>query len=233
MTGGTGGTPNPTNGPAPQPTPGSTLDSAATGRGWSKSRALTVLAIPLAVAAAATSQPWLSGYLADPLHPARRVAAGSSAVPALPALLLAAVAATVALLTTPRVLRAVSAALLTASTLGGAAMAVAVARDPGPALVAAEGGRTTVPPSQLAVTGWLWLAVAALVGAALAGAASWWAGRDWDALAGRFDRGDGAGSGAAGPAAPDLARHIDTWQALSEGRDPTRDPGPGQDRGHP
>lgn len=177
------------------------------------------------------TRPWVTGRTGDAVLAARGLTVtGDQAAPGLVALALVCLAASVAVLTAGRRLRQVSAALLTLAALGVLALTAGVLRDPSSAL-AAGSGPGALGAGAAATTGsltpWPWAAL--LAGALLTalGALSLAAGRRWEGLSSRFERPsadspDVSAEGGADVPQP-APREATTWDALSEGLDPTDD----------
>ncbi|MEO3812876.1 Trp biosynthesis-associated membrane protein [Sphaerisporangium sp. B11E5] len=157
--------------------------------------------------------------------------AGNDLVPALGPLALAAFAAVVAVLATRGVWRSVVGAVV---ALCGAALAVSALRgaSAGQVVAVARERVTLAAGEQVTVaTTWLWPALAALGGAALAGAGvvAVLRGRRWPGMSTRYDRPvGGTGDGPRTPHEGDRG----LWEALDRGEDPTDDPRPGDREGH-
>lgn len=194
--------------------------------GWTgRGRVVAVTGLTAVAAFATSTRTWFTVRLDDTELTRTTVAvAGQAAAPALTACALVALAAAAALAIARGPGRVLAAALVGLAGLGVAAAALAAVARPASAVEATLSARTGLvhAPARIAATAWPWVALAA--GVALVAAALWagLAQRGWT-VTGRFDRGP-ARSGAGDVTGPDAA---DVWDALSEGRDPTRRPGPG------
>ena len=192
-----------------------------------KRRAAALLLVPALVVVLLGTRTWVTGRSADAVLAGRLLAVtGDDAAPGLVALGLVALAAGVAVLTTGRRLRLVSAVLLTLAALGALALTLSVLRDPTAALAAGAGPGSTpgtvggtprsatgaTTPGQL--TFWPWPALVAAVLLTVVGAATAVAGRGWDGLSRRFER-------SAQEAPADAPDRRSAWDELSEGHDPT------------
>ncbi len=179
---------------------------------------LATLVCALAVFACSAA-PWISATVRTTLEPVTVDVAGSDAAPAVTALGLVAAAGALATAISGRVLRTVVAGVVLLAGLGALAASVAVLTDPAGAAQATVGETTGMinAGGDFAVTVWPWLAAAAAALVALCGAWSLVAGRSWTA-ARRYER-SGTDAAPAGTARP--GDEIDSWDALTEGRDPT------------
>lgn len=197
--------------------------------GWlTKRRAAPLLLVPALLVVLLGTRTWVTGRSDDAVLAGRSLSVtGDQAAPGLVALGLVALAAGVAVLTTGRRLRLVSAVLLTLAALGALALTLSVLRDPTAALAAGAGpggtpsagiGGTTRSATGAttpgALTFWPWPALLAALVLTVVGAVTTAAGRGWDGLSTRFER-----SGEDAPA--DAPERRSTWDELSEGRDPT------------
>ncbi|MGN6753686.1 MAG: Trp biosynthesis-associated membrane protein [Intrasporangium sp.] len=182
-----------------------------------KRQAALVVAVPAAALAALSTQTWATGRANDVLSHGTTSVTGTEAMPAVIGLGIVAVAALVALMTGGPVIRAVSAVLLVLASLGALVLALLVVLRPTQVVgdaVARELARTTAPEAVGSSTALAWVAVAVAVllvaGAALA--ASW--SRGWGGLSARYERG-------ARPAAGPRGEVRSTWDDLTDGQDPT------------
>lgn len=179
---------------------------------------LGTLAASLAVFACSAAT-WVSATVQTTIEPVTVAVAGSQAAPAVTALGLVAAAGALATAIAGRVLRAVVAVVVLLAGLGALAASAAVLVDPSGAARAAVGESTGMVNAggDFTVTVWPWLAAAAAALVALSGAWALVAGRSWT-TARRYER------SAADEAPGATARggdEIDSWDALTEGRDPT------------
>lgn len=184
-------------------------------------RSTVVLATLVAALAvfACSAATWVSATVQTTLEPVTVDVAGSDAAPAVTALGLVAAAGALTTAISGRVLRTVVSVVVVLAGLGALAASVAVLADPAGAAQTAVGEATGMinAGGDFAVTAWPPLAAAASALVALCGAWALVAGRTWTA-ARRYERSaaeeapDGAGSG---------GDEIDSWDALTEGRDPT------------
>lgn len=177
----------------------------------------------------AAATPWVQAVVATTVSEVQVQVRGTQAAPAVSALALVAAAGSVALsIAGPRV-RGVVAAIIALSGLGAAAAIVGVLADPVGVSEGAVGEATGVIGSGAEHTLTVWPPIA-LALAVLVSAAGIWAlivSRGWARPgASRYDRGTDqrrAAAEAPGDAREDGRRDdIDTWDALTEGRDPTR-----------
>jgi len=178
---------------------------------------LTTLVAALAVVACSAAT-WVSATVQTTLQPVTVDVAGSDAAPAVTALGLVAAAGALAVAISGRVLRAVVAVVVALAGLGAFAASVSVLLDPAGAATTVVGETTGMinAGGEFARTVWPWTAAAASLLVAACGVWALVAGRSWTA-ARRYEA-----SGAA--PAPGEARRgdeIDSWDALTEGRDPT------------
>lgn len=175
-----------------------------------------VAALALFACSAAT---WVSAAVATALEPVTVAVAGSDAAPAVTALGLVAAAGALAVAISGRVLRAVVAAVVLLAGLGALAATAAVLADPTGAAQTTVGESTGLinAGGDYALTVWPWLAAAAAGLVALCGAWALVAGRGWTAGR-RYER---AGTEPAPVRDPRPGDEIDSWDALTEGRDPT------------
>lgn len=179
---------------------------------------LGTLAAALAVFASSAAT-WVSATVRTTLEPVTVDVAGTEAAPAVTALGLVAAAGALAVAISGPVLRTVVAAVVVLAGLGALAASAAVLVDPSGAAQTAVGEATGMVNAggDVDVSVWPWLAAAASALVALSGARALVAGRSWTA-ARRFERtGTDAGPGGA----PRDGDEIDSWDALTEGRDPT------------
>ncbi|MGV1009999.1 MAG: Trp biosynthesis-associated membrane protein [Dermatophilaceae bacterium] len=166
----------------------------------------------------ASTRPWLSGRTADPVLGAATVlATGAQVAPAAVALAAVCLAALVVALTAGPRARVVATVALVVSAAGAGFAVARVAVDPSGALsvrAAEQAGRTGTVAVTATTTGWVWFALGCAV--LLLAGCLWLAVelRGTGGLSGRFDRPSTA-------PAPGPARSANTWDALSEGRDPT------------
>ncbi|MFI7482727.1 Trp biosynthesis-associated membrane protein [Kocuria sp. M1R5S2] len=179
---------------------------------------LTTLAAALAVFACSAAT-WVTATVRTTLEPVTVEVAGSEAAPAVTALGLVAAAGALATAVSGRVLRAAVSAVVVLAGGGAAAASVAVAVDPAGAARGAVGESTGMinAGGQFAVTAWPWVAAAAAVLVVLCGVRALVAGRSWT-TARRYER-TGTESSPGAPAR--RGDEIDSWDALTEGRDPT------------
>jgi uncharacterized membrane protein (TIGR02234 family) len=179
---------------------------------------LATLAAALAVFACSAAT-WISATVQTTLEPVTVDVAGSDAAPAVTALGLVAAAGALTTAISGRVLRAVVSVVVLLAGLGALAASVAVLADPAGAAQTAVGEATGMinAGGDFAVTAWPSLAAAASALVALCGAWALVAGRSWTA-ARRYERSGADGVPAATPRPGD---EIDSWDALTEGRDPT------------
>ncbi|MGB8382069.1 MAG: Trp biosynthesis-associated membrane protein [Dermatophilaceae bacterium] len=168
----------------------------------------------------ATTRPWLSGRAADPvLGGATVVATGSQVAPGAVALGAVSVAALVVTFTAGPRTRVAATVALVACAMGATYAVARVVVDPGATLAARaaeQAGRTGSVAVDATVTGWLWVALGCAV--VLLGTSAWLAValRGTGGLSGRFDRPASTAEGS-GPARS-------SWDALTEGQDPTEGP---------
>ena len=190
-------------------------------RGYRGRAALAVIAAALGIFGLASAT-WFSASVPGAVQGSVEVASsGADAVPALGGVALVLLAAGAALgLVGPSGRRVVGALVALAGAVGGV-LAVQVLRAPGEALRDAVAATTGVGhvPAQVATSPVAWLTVALAVGVVVLGA---WhtAGRGaWPTPGARHERPTDPGT-ASGTASPldDPAR---TWDALSDGTDPT------------
>ncbi len=169
----------------------------------------------------ATSRPWVTGRAADPvLAGASLVATGSQAAPAAVALAAVCLAALVVTLTAGRRTRVAAAVVLVASALGAAYAVARVLLDPADALsarAAEQAGRSGAVSVAAEVTGWMWMGLVCAV--LLVGTCLWLAVvvRGAGGLSRRFDRPVSAPAEGRAPTRS-------SWDALSDGEDPTDTP---------
>lgn len=182
--------------------------------------ALVVLAAAVGLLLS-TTRVWLTGRTSDAvLGSATVVATGSQAAPGALALAAVCLAALVAVLTAGPRVRVVATVAMLAASVSAAYAVVRVLVEPAGALgarAAEQAGRTGVVPVDAGVAGWGWAGLCCAVG--LVAAAGWLAlaTRGSGGLSGRFER-----PAAAGTAPRPSART--TWDALSDGQDPTDGP---------
>lgn len=179
---------------------------------------LGMLAASLAVFAC-SAPTWVSATVRTTIEPVTVAVAGSEAAPAVTALGLVSAAGALATAISGRVLRAVVAVVVLLAGLGALAASVAVLLDPEGAARAAVGEATGMVNAggDFATTVWPWPAAAAAALVALSGAWSLVAGRSWT-TARRYDR---SGAEETPGQAARGGDEIDSWDALTEGRDPT------------
>lgn len=178
---------------------------------------LATLVAALAVFACSAAT-WVSATVETTLQPVTVDVAGSDAAPAVTALGLVAAAGSLAVAISGRVLRAVVAAVVALAGLGALAAAVSVLLDPAGSATTVVGETTGMVNAggDFALTAWPWLAAAASLLVAACGAWALVAGPSWTA-ARRYER-----SGTEpGPRESVRGDEIDSWDALTEGRDPT------------
>ncbi|KUG60870.1 hypothetical protein AVL61_09585 [Kocuria rosea subsp. polaris] len=184
-------------------------------------RSTVVLATLVAALAvfACSAATWVSATVQTTLQPVTVDVAGSDAAPAVTALGLVAAAGALTTAISGRVLRAVVASVVLLAGLGALAASVAVLADPAGAAQTAVGEATGMinAGGDFAVTVWPWLAAAAAALVAVCGGWALVAGRSWTA-ARRYERAGPDGSPAGTARRGD---EIDSWDALTEGRDPT------------
>lgn len=178
---------------------------------------LGTLVAALAVFACSAAT-WISATVQTTLQPVTVDVAGSDAAPAVTALGLVAAAGALTTAISGRVLRTVVAVVVLLAGLGALAASVAVLTDPAGAARTVVGEATGMinAGGDFAVTVWPWLAAAAAALVALCGAWTLVAGRSWTA-ARRYERSGTEESAAAAG----RGGEIDSWDALTEGRDPT------------
>jgi uncharacterized membrane protein (TIGR02234 family) len=172
--------------------------------------------------ALSSSRPWVTATLHDAL--AGRLVVhvnGKTAAPVVPAVALVALAGAVAVLTARVWGRRIVGLVLVASGAAAVAVAVGVVQAPSGSVRSALSGvtgRTGDLASTTVVSGWPWAAVAGAVLVVLAGAVSLLRARQWSGLSDRYER--PAEPGAPGTGGPG-SEHVDPWDALSRGDDPT------------
>ncbi|WP_309125456.1 Trp biosynthesis-associated membrane protein [Kocuria sp.] len=178
---------------------------------------LGTLVAALAVFACSAAT-WVSATVRTTLEPITVDVAGSDAAPAVTALGLVAAAGALATAISGRALRPVVAVVVALAGLGALAAAASVLADPSGAAQTVVGETTGMVNAggDYALTAWPWLAAAAAGLVALCGLWALVAGRTWTA-ARRYERpaAEAAGGGAR------TGDEIDSWDALTEGRDPT------------
>jgi uncharacterized membrane protein (TIGR02234 family) len=185
-----------------------------------RSRKATVVLATLVAALAVfacSAATWVSATVQTTLQPVTVDVAGSDAAPAVTALGLVAAAGALAVAISGRVLRAVVAVVVVLAGLGAFAASVSVLLDPAGAATTVVGETTGMinAGGEFARTAWPWVAAAASLLVAACGAWALVAGRSWTA-ARRYET-----SGAPGPGESRRGDEIDSWDALTEGRDPT------------
>ena len=181
-----------------------------------------------------SGRPWVTRVLADVPGVPRVSASGGDAGPAVPALALVAAAAAVALLVAGRLGRYLAAGVLLLAGMGAAGTVLSVLRSPGDAVAGAvatasgRSGEVAGPPA--AVTGWVWLALAAAVLLVAGGAVALARARTWPRAGRRFESpasaaatgGEGTTTSKGRSAHPvGQGDAIGAWDALSRGEDPT------------
>ncbi len=196
-------------------------EATASRRARLSRRSTVVLATLVAALAvfACSAATWVAATVRTTLEPVTVDVAGSDAAPAVTALGLVAAAGALTTAISGRVLRSVVSAVVVLAGLGALAASVAELADPAGAAQTAVGESTGMVNAggEFALTLWPWLAAAAAVLVTLCGAWSLVAGRSW-ATARRYER---TGTGTAPGASAGRGDEIDSWDALTEGRDPT------------
>ncbi|MEX5301512.1 Trp biosynthesis-associated membrane protein [Kocuria sabuli] len=184
-----------------------------------KSRVVTATLLAALAVFACSAATWISATVQTTLEPVTVDVAGSEAAPAVTALGLVAAAGALTTAISGRVLRPVVSVVVVLAGLGALAASAAVLADPTGAARTAVGESTGMVNAggEFALTPWPWLAAVAAVLVALCGAWALLAGRSWTA-ARRYER-TGTEPAAGGPARD--GDEIDSWDALTEGRDPT------------
>lgn len=186
-----------------------------------RSRKATVVLATLAAALAVfacSAATWVSATVETTLQPVTVDVAGSDAAPAVTALGLVAAAGALAVAISGRALRAVVAAVVALAGLGALAATATVLADPSDSARTVVGETTGMVNAggDFALTAWPWLAALASLLVAVCGVWALVAGRSWR-TARRYER-----SGAErGPGESPRGDDIDSWDALTEGRDPT------------
>jgi len=175
----------------------------------------------------AAGQPWAHAVAGGGAAGVTTVrVSGAEVVAVVSGLAVLALAGSVALLATRRTGRRLVGAVLALAGLSIVAGTLAGRTDPGPALREAAGeatGRIGAPVTDVATTGWPWLAVAGGLLVLATGLAAAVLGPRWSAMSSRYERDGGvvapaSGSGTDEPAA---APTRDAWAALDRGTDPT------------
>ncbi|MGX5358298.1 Trp biosynthesis-associated membrane protein [Kocuria sp. KH4] len=196
-------------------------EATASRRARLSRRSTVVLATLVAALAvfACSAATWVAATVRTTLEPVTVDVAGSDAAPAVTALGLVAAAGALTTAISGRVLRSVVSAVVVLAGLGALAASVAVLADPAGAAQTAVGESTGMVNAggEFALTLWPWLAAVAAVLVTLCGAWSLVAGRSWTP-ARRYER---TGTGTAPGASAGRGDEIDSWDALTEGRDPT------------
>lgn len=172
-----------------------------------------VAALALFACSAAT---WVAATAETTLEPVAVDVAGSDAAPAVTALGLVAAAGALALAVTGRALRTVVAAVVALAGVGALVATAAVLADPAGAARPVVGETTGMVGAggEHVLTVWPWLAAVAALLVTACGVWALVAGRGWSA-ARRYER------PGAGPGERPRGDEIDSWDALTEGRDPT------------
>lgn len=190
--------------------------------GLTKRMTFLVLVVPALVMLLAGTRTWATGRSADPILGGATIeVAGSQAAPGVIALAAVALAGTVALLTGGPRLRRVSAVIIALAAVGATILTLLVILDPAGALgtAAAERvGRTGRVTTVASLTFWAWPALVAGVLLTVLGVLAVPASGRWEGLSSRFDRPEPQG------ADPRGARRS-AWDDLSDGQDPTLEPG--------
>jgi hypothetical protein len=184
-----------------------------TGRLTSKRMVLILVLGAAAVILVSGSREWVRGSVDDAVLGASALhGRGADIAPGAMAAALVGLASAVAAATSGRVVRVVAAcSALLAAILGGAVV-ISVLADPGGALgsLAATGtGRSGTLVADGRVSGWAWLAFAAMLVMGAGGVGALAGGSRWRGLSSRYD------SGEPGPG------HGSDWDQLSRGEDPT------------
>lgn len=183
-------------------------------------RTVALLTVLAAVALVIVSfRPAVTGVSSDPLLGGSHLTAtGGDAIPGLVTLAAALVAAALAAMTSGRIARRVS--LIAYAVVAGLllTLTVRVLADPagvlGP-LAAGRVGRSGTVDVSATATGWVWLALAAGLLAAVALVLGWLGATSWGGLGARYDR-------EPSPASGERGERVDrAWDELSAGRDPT------------
>ncbi|HKA69690.1 MAG TPA: Trp biosynthesis-associated membrane protein [Actinomycetes bacterium] len=175
----------------------------------------------------AAGQPWASAVTSGVAGPVAVTATGAEIVPLVPGLAVLALAGSVALLATRRTGRRLVGAILAVAGAGIVAATIAGFAAPDPALREAAGvatGRIGAAVSDVAGTGWPWLALAGGLVVLAVGLAAAVAGPRWSVMSSRYERGAepaAAGGQDAAAAATDPSAGSDTWIAQDKGIDPT------------
>ena len=195
---------------------------------------LLLVGVAVLIVVAGGGKAWVTGRTHDAVLGAGRVAAtGTESVPGLVGLALVALAAAVAAATAGRVGRVLGLVALGAATLVLAVDVVRFLLDPDVALgraVAHQLGRTGSVASTGSPTAWAYAAAGAVVLLAVACGLAVAGRREWRGLSARYDKQEGAAVPSAEVAGRRGERGRSTWEQLSEGHDPTEEPGPSQDR---
>lgn len=185
-----------------------------------RAAALLVLA-PATVLLGVCRAVWVAGPTTDPvLGPATVTVTGAQAAPGTVVLAMVTVGALLGTLTAGRVLRTFNAVLMVLAALGALAVTALVLLAPAEAVGRRAGeqtGREGSVTADATVSAWLWVALVACAALVAATVVAGWSARRWGGLSDRFDRpaalADGRG----------LVQPRSTWDAVSQGIDPTDD----------
>ncbi len=166
-------------------------------------------------------RPWVEGAVDDAVLGASRVSAtGAEVAPGLSAVALVLAAAVVAVVATGRVARVVALVLWAGSLVAAAVLVVRVLADPAGVLgpvAAARVGRTGSVEAVAHPTAWPWLALVAVLLAAVSLVGALLGVRRWAGPSSRYD----VPTGDEHVAGPRGERVTSDWDELSAGRDPT------------
>lgn len=183
---------------------------------------VAVLVVLAGVVVAGASQTWASAEFPGGAgaRPVELALSGNALARPAVALALVVGAAALALTLARRRGRLVILAGIAAAGAAVSWVSAAVLLDPAQAVrppLAEQAGLTaaSIPPEQIqvALTAWPWVCATGGLLTVVVAAVAWPASRAWDSSS-RFEAGRGAGSGSPDPAT--------TWDALSDGDDPTR-----------
>lgn len=179
---------------------------------------LLVGAVAVLLLIAANTRTWVSGSVTDAvLQGASTTASGSKSAPALLAAALVGAAAVLATLTTGRVARWIAAVLTLIAGIVAVWAVIVVVRDPVKILgdvATSMTGHTGDRTVDADLTVWPWVALLGGFLLALTGVLAIVGVRSWSGLSSRYDA----------PTTPKATKRSD-WDMLTEGEDPTADPG--------